>query len=207
MAINVSTKTETTKELIPAGTHVARCYSMIHVGTQEFEWQGEVKNNNKIRITFELPNELRTFGEDDRPLVIDKEYNLSLHENSNMRKDLETWRGKAFSHDELQMFDVTKLIGVTCLLSVIHAETKAGKTYAKINAISKMTKGMEVPEQINETFQFNYEDSFDTNWLENECPSWLSEIIKSRPEYEKRISELEGADFDKNVSATDDMPF
>lgn len=207
MAINVSTKTETTKEIVPAGTHVARCYSMIHVGTQEFEWQGEVKNNNKIRIAFELPNELRTFGEDEKPLVIDKEYNLSLHENSNMRKDLETWRGKAFSHDELQMFDVTNLIGVTCLLSVIHAETKAGKPYAKINAISKMTKGMEVPKQMNETFQFNYEDSFDTNWIENECPSWLSEIIKSTPEYEKRISELEGAEFDKKVSATDDLPF
>jgi hypothetical protein len=207
MAINVSTKTNMTKEVVPAGTHIARCYAMIHVGTQEFEWQGEVKSADKVRVSFELPNEMRTFGNEEKPMVIDKEYSLSLHEQSNLRKDLETWRGKAFTNDELAMFDITKLLSKTCLLSIIHAETKAGKTYPKITAISKMTKGTTCEDQINPTFQFNYEDSFDTQWLSDTCPSWLAETIKNTPEYDNRISQLEGAEFDKQTQKGDDLPF
>ena len=39
--------TETKREIVPSGTHIARCYSMIHIGTVEWEWQGETKYSNK----------------------------------------------------------------------------------------------------------------------------------------------------------------
>ena len=50
------------REIVPSGTHIARWYSMIHIGTVEWEWQGETKYSNKIRVTFELPHEIRDFG-------------------------------------------------------------------------------------------------------------------------------------------------
>lgn len=47
----------------------------------------------------ELPTELRVFSEKkgEQPLVIDKEYTLSMAEKSNLRKDLKLWRGKEFT--------------------------------------------------------------------------------------------------------------
>jgi len=40
------------KYLAPAGTHIARCYRMIHVGERDYEYQGEPKR--KILCGFTL---------------------------------------------------------------------------------------------------------------------------------------------------------
>jgi len=47
----------TPRELVPAGSHVARCYSMIHIGTIETTYMDETKLQNKVRLTFEIPAE------------------------------------------------------------------------------------------------------------------------------------------------------
>ena len=154
IVISAESTNETTKEIVPSGTHVARCYSMIHIGTVEWEYQGELKYSNKIRLTFELPNEMRDFGGVDKPMVISKEYTLSLHEKSNLRKDLEGWKGEAFNGSP--KFDVTDMIGKTCMLSVVHKTANSGNQYATISSISKMANGFECGEQFNESFIFNY---------------------------------------------------
>jgi len=41
----------------PQGNHVAWCISMVHIGTVEEEYLGEKKWQNKVRITWELPEE------------------------------------------------------------------------------------------------------------------------------------------------------
>ena len=207
MAITISAKS-TQKEIVPSGTHVAICYRMIHIGTQEFEWGGETKKVDKVRLSFELPHELRTYGDNELPMAISKEYTLSLHEKANLRKDLESWRGKTFTEDELKSFDLTNLLGVACNLSIVHDTTKSGATYPKITNISALSKGMEKPVQINESFEFNYDSEFNTDWLDNECPDWLRETIKATPEYQERIAQLEGAELDKVLDQkTDDLPF
>ena len=189
------------REIVPAGTHIARCYSMVHIGTIEWEWQGEKKFSNKVRLTFELPHEVRDFGGEEKPLVISKEYTLSLHEKSNLRRDLEGWRGIGFSNYDLENFDITKQIGSECNLSVIHKTSRAGNEFAMIGSISAMTKGSECPEQFNESFVFNYQDNFDEEWLEVQ-PEWIKEMIKSTDEYESKMNQQKFADTSK-----DDMPF
>jgi len=175
------------KEIVPSGTHVARCYSMIHVGTVEFEWQGELKYSNKIRLTFELPNEMRDFGGEQKPMVISKEYTLSLHEKSNLRKDLESWRGEAFIGQP--RFDITNMLEVPCMISVIHKTANSGNQYATISSISKLANGFECPEQFNPTFIFNYHDNFNEVWLD-EQPQWIQDQIKNTDEYKSKLNEL-----------------
>ena len=193
--------TEIKKEIVPSGTHIARCYSMIHIGTVEWEWQGEVKYSNKVRLTFELPHEMRDYGGEMKPMVISKEYTLSLHEKSNLRKDLESWRGKSFTGEELRKFDITDLITGECNVSVIHKTAKNGNEFAQISSISQMTKGSVCPDQYNESFIFNYHDNFNQKWLE-EQPQWIQDQIKSTDEYKSKINQLEHQDTPK-----DDMPF
>ena len=157
--IIVSGSAKTKREIVPSGTHIARCYSMIDIGTVEWEWQGETKHTQKVRLAFELPNEMRDFGGEQKPMVIDKEYTKSLWK-SNLRKDLEGWRGKSFSNQELSGFELTDVLGSSCNVSIIHKTSKSGNEFAQIGSISSMTKGSKCPEQFNESFIFNYEDNF-----------------------------------------------
>jgi hypothetical protein len=178
----IVTSSNQKKEIVPSGTHFARCYSMIHIGVVEWEFQGEKKFNNKVRLTWELPYEMRDFGGEQKPLVISKEYTLSMHEKSNLRKDLEMWRGKVFTNKELGSFDVTDLLGKTCNLSVIHKVAKNGNEFAQVGGVSAIQKGVEVLEQFNPTFIFNYGDHFDLDWLDSQ-PEWIQEQIKSSEDY------------------------
>ena len=192
----------TQRELIPSGTHVARCYSMVHVGTVQWEYNGEVKHTDKVRLTWELPNETKVFKEEngEQPFVISKEYTLSMHEKSNMRKDLESWRGKAFTEGECENFDITNLLGVVCQLSIVHKKATNGNVYDNVGSVVTLMKGVECPAQVNPTFEFNYDDKFDLNWL-REQPDFIKEMIQSTPEYKGRIKELEAAEGLKQMDA------
>lgn len=148
---------------VPAGTHVARCFRVIDLGTQSVEWQGSVKLQRKVQISWEV------FGEDDEgaplttddgmPLVISKRYTLSLSDKARLRADLESWRGRAFTSDELSGFDITNLLDAFCMLSVI--EVKNGdKTYSNISAIAQIPKAMRstLPKGIHEPQVFDVSD-------------------------------------------------
>src|SRR5688500_13440346 len=125
MAIHATNKTAQ-RELIPAGNYVARCYQMIEIGTVKENIMGDEKTLHKVRIGWELPTELKVFNPEkgEQPLVISKEYTLSMNEKSNLRKDLKSWRGKDFTEDEARKFDITALVGVPCMLNIIHKPSK-----------------------------------------------------------------------------------
>lgn len=199
--IIVSGSAKTKREIVPSGTHIARCYSMIDIGTVEWEWQGETKYTQKVRLSFELPHEMRDFGGEEKPMVISKEYTKSLHEKSNLRKDFESWRGKSFSNEELKSFDLTSVLGAPCNISIIHETNKKGSEFAKIGGISSMTKGSKCPEQFNDNFIFNYEDNFNEEWLEQQ-PEWIKDQIKNTDEYKNKMNQQKFQD-----TPTDDMPF
>ena len=143
MAIN-ATNNGTKRELIPAGNYIARCYQMIEIGTVNEIIQGTAKQLTKVRIGWELPTELRVFDETkgEQPLIISKEYTLSLNEKSNLRKMLASWRGKDFTEAEAKCFDITVLVGIPCMLNIIHKpkKTDPSQIYEEIGSISAMPK-------------------------------------------------------------------
>jgi len=185
MPINAKNSGGTPRELIPAGNYVARCYKMIHIGTVEETILGEKKILNKVRIGWELPTEMRIFNAEkgEQPLVIENEYTLSLHEKSSLRKTLASWRGKDFSEKEAESFDITKLLGVPCMLNIIHKPSKkdATRMYEQIAGVTSMPKGMTAPPQINPTFELSYDEM------------WSDEKFKSLPEFirNKMITSVE----------------
>ena len=197
---------------IPAGAYAARCFSMVHIGNIPVEYQGEIKQQNKVRISWELPTELKEFkeGEGEKPLVISKEYTLSMHEKSNLRKDLESWRGKGFTDDEAKSFDIVKLLGIECMLSIIHKpNTKGNGEYATISSISTVPKGMVVPAQINPTFEFNYETF--TNEKFAALPDFLKDKIKTSVEFKAiahpEVTDVKNDDFHTEEKSDDSLPF
>ena len=189
MAINATTNGNTLRELIPTGNYIARCYKMIHIGTVEEIILGEKKVLNKVRIGWELPTELRVFNEEkgEQPLVIDKEFTLSLYEKSALRGVLKSWRGKDFTEEEAKCFDITKLLGVQCMINIIHKPSKrdASKVYEEIAGITAVPKGITVPEQINTTFCLDY-DNFDEAKF-NSLPDFIKQKMQTSMEYSALI--------------------
>ena len=180
---------EQNREKVPSGTHIARCYSMVHIGTVTWEYLGEVKETDKVRISFEIPAELREFKPGEmEPMVISKEYTLSMHEKSNLRKDLESWRGKSFTESEARDFDILNLIGVACSLGVIHRENKSGNVYANISSLSGLPKGVKAEKGINDIFILDYNENWSSEKFET-LPDFIKDQMKMTPEYEEVIQD------------------
>ena len=194
---------------VEAGTYTARCYSMIHIGTVIEEYNGEKKEANKVRLTFELPTEMKVFKEEngEQPQVIGKDFTLSMHEKAGLRKFLSSWRGKAFTDDEAKAFDITKLLGVACTLGITHKVSKTGKTYAEISSVSTLMKGMAIADQINPSFEFSVAE-FDQAKFDV-LPQFIRDKVMTSREY----LAMQGTPKPEPINAVtlqpqdDDLPF
>jgi len=176
---------------------------MIHLGTSEHTFEKDTKILNKVRLVWEIPGETYTYTKDDEEIetcfMIGKDYTLSMHSKSSLRKDLKSWRGKDFTDEEAKAFDITKLLGVGCMLNVLH-KTSGENTYANISSIATLPKGMKAPAQVNDTFEFNFTDKFEefTN-----LPEWLQNKVVESDEY--KAMNLEETETDDEEE--DENPF
>jgi hypothetical protein len=124
----------------PAGTHCATCVDVVDHGIIEVTYQGRTQRKHKISLVWQIDEDLP----DGRPYLVKRRYTCSLHEKSALRRDLESWRGRAFTDEELQAFDLETLLSAPCLLSLIH-EQRNGSIYCNVNTIMRMRKGMTAP--------------------------------------------------------------
>ena len=124
-------------EPAPQGVHQAVCVDVIDKGILEVTYAGETKKQHKIVLSWQI-DETR---EDGKPFLVSKRYTLSLNEKATLRKDLESWRGRAFTRDEEAGFDVESVLGANCLLNIQH-KTVGDKTYANVVSIMPLVKGM-----------------------------------------------------------------
>lgn len=121
----------------PAGAHSAVCVDVVDLGVVTTEYSGKKKSQHKIRVVWQLAEDM----EDGKPFMASKRYTLSLHEKATLRKELESWRGRAFTEDELRGFDVETVIGVPCFINIVQ-ESKGGTTYSNVTSIMKLPKGV-----------------------------------------------------------------
>lgn len=203
------------RELIPAGNYVAICYRMLQIGTVDETFQGKSKKTPKVRIGWELSDEMRIFkdGDKPKPLVIEKEYSLYMNDKANLRKDLQSWRGAAFSDKDASDFDITNLIGAPCLLNIIHKTNEAGtKTYENIAGITPLPKSTPKPKQFNSSQVLAFDD-WDSSLFES-LPAFISDKIKTSVEYQAMVNPHDFLDSNgkpiEHVDAIhddDDLPF
>jgi hypothetical protein len=171
---------------VKPGTYVARCFMMIEIGTIREDFQGKERQVQKVQVRWELPTEKTVFdaAKGEEPYSVSKTYTLSMHEKANLRKDLESWRGKGFSEDEAKKFDITKLLGKACILNIINrpSKTNPGRNVTEISSIMPLMKGQQCPDQINPTKVLSY-DEF--NWeLYESLSDYTKDKIKSSIEFQ-----------------------
>lgn len=188
-------------ELAPAGNHVAICYSVTDLGFHEKEWQGTTSMKRRVRVSWELCNERM---KDGRPFSVSKEYTASLSEKANLRHDLESWRGRPFTEQELAGFDVFNVLDKPCMVNVVHQAKRDGSgTYARVAGVATMPKGIPAPPRQNDLLRFSWDEP-DAEAQFARMPEWLQKRINRLPPPDA-IDPVPADDYDG--APNDDIPF
>jgi hypothetical protein len=157
------------------------------LGTQEGGdfWKGK-KMQRKAYIEWEIQDERIELERDGKtvnlPRTPRQKYTLSLNEKATLRKHLDSWRGRPFTAEELDGFDILKLIGANCYLNIIHeaAKDNSGKVYANIASITPLMKKDAKLAPESRTVFFSFDDG---QLPGEEVPEWIRKIMADSPEY------------------------
>lgn len=185
-------KESKTYEPAPAGTHIARCFACIGLGTQHSE---QYADSYKVQLMFELPHETIQIDGQPMPMTISKDYSLSLGKKASLRKALDSWRGKPFTPEELEGFEVSKVVGAPCQLTIVHKLTSKGEMGARIETITGLAKGMICPPQVHASVKYEIEEGESSEtfrklpeWVQKKirtCEEWLHPKIANEPDQER----------------------
>ncbi len=190
---------------VPPGAHFAICNMVVDCGLQE-GFNG--KPQHKIYIRWEVPDERVSYEKDGKevegPCSIGSLYTLSLSEKANLRKVLENWRGRAFTPQELQGFDITQVLGKCCQIMVTHSED--GK-YANVTGVMGISKDQKARAQNvkieNDPLAFSI-DEWSPSVFQR-LPNWLQEKIENRLKEPTEPGPSSGRPTDDQFD--DDIPF
>jgi hypothetical protein len=171
------------RELIPEGLHDVICYSVYDLGTHANEYNGQVKNQRKVLIQWEFPG-IPVSEEDPRPKVKSRRFTLSLHEKATLRKILQSWRGKAFTPEELEGFDIANLVGVAAQVQILHGKGKTdpSKTYDNVENVLPPSGKLNGQQPENPLVMFSFDDNGGDD-LSEDTPEWIQNIIRDSQEW------------------------
>lgn len=189
------------------GMYEGALYSIVDIGSKEYKFGNEdPKKTHKVVLSFEItkaldPADNQTLMEDGRPFGVSKTYTLSLHEKAALRLDIESWRGRSLSDEELAGFDLIKLLGQTAKIEIelTQKTTINGTSYEggnpKIAALREPAGGTQKVATHNEQRAFDLElycDEYKGNStaatkamcdVHDELPQWQQDEIAESFEF------------------------
>lgn len=196
-----ATSNPNTFELPPPGPVILRCYRVVDLGTQSTTYKGKPKMQKKVLVSFELLGDDKM--KDGRPFVCSTRYTMSTSEKSQLRADLESWRGLPFTDEEVRSFQVAKILGKYAYGNIIHKKSGDGKdTYANIASLMPLPKNMPRPDPVNEDIIFDLDDR-DMRIFETFGESLKATIMASQEWSQTPASD----DAPSNHPDDDDIPF
>lgn len=189
----------------PEGTHLAICYRIADVGTQPDSGFGPKR---KIIVTWELCNEMIEIEGAMKPMSVSTYYGFTLHKQSRLRQDLERWRNRAFTKEELKAFNLNAILGKPCQLSILHNED--GR--AKVDVVLAVPKGMPIPKPFNGPVEYSIEDG--RNDVYKALPEWIRKACEMCQEWKPAQPQAQAAAPAKAAApdppaspGDDDIPF
>lgn len=135
MPIYVSGKRKFTPA--PEGLWPGVCVDVVDQGIQESKKWGP-RHVIQIRWVIDAEPPLAT----GKPHMTVRGFTNSLGKKSLLRPFLEAWRGRKFTKEELEQFDLETLIGVNGQVQIIHTTDDDGTTYGNVQAVVPYPRGM-----------------------------------------------------------------
>lgn len=197
---------------VPPGMHLGRCYRIIDLGTQESTYMGVTKKLPKVMLQFEIHGE----DNDGKPILTDKgdpmsiskNFTLSLSDKATLRIDLQRWRGREFTSDELRGFELKNVLGAWAMLSVIKATGNDGKEYTNIDSINSVPPAIKksgLPDGVNKAEIFDIENP--NMAMYETFGKGLQAKIALAPEWNKKPSAPVGSKGSGFEDMDSDIPF
>ena len=185
MSLTISEKSKgPSVPILEAGTYSAVCCELIDLGQQYNEaWK---TSSRKVLVGWEIVGETVMVNGEPQPRIFSKTYTASLNEKAALRKDLNAWRGRPFTEEELKAFDLKTIVGVPCMLTIVHQTSQNGKTYANLASIGGIPKGFPKPGLTVEPTIYDIDES-DPGVVDT-LPAWIADIIKASPSYAERAA-------------------
>jgi len=202
MSLTVTANGESKIAPIEPGTYLAVCSMVIDLGMQYNE---TYKNSSrKVLIMWELPAETITIDGEERPRTISKQYTASLNERATLRQDLASWRGRDFTTDELEAFDLQNIAGASCYINIIRTE-RNGRTYSNISSIMALPRGVGKGTLSHPPLVFDLDASSVSDV--DKLPKWIAEIIKKSETYQDKLVVPEGSKLVEDSDDDGELPF
>ena len=194
------------------GLTPAVCINVINGGYEKVIYMGQDKGyQRKIFILWEIDQRITKGDFAGQHMVISKEYTFAVSPKSNLRKDLESWRGKVFEEKhnangtitlmgekknketgkiEKVSFSIDMLVGANCILNLQNVSKT--KTFISPTSILPFDKNFQ---KVNREIESNY------------IPDWIAKKITERPA--NNPDELEPPDNSENQSLNEEeeVPF
>jgi len=192
----ISERPTNTRTLTPKGAHVAKCITVIDLGTGPETWKEETKIQRKINVTWALPKCLIEIDGEQKPMTISKKYTASMDPKATLRKHVDSW--VSLKPSEVSKFDPENLLNKEALVTVTHYEKATGDQGATVSAVSSLPEGLEVPEIDLESWTFDPSEPR-KNW--DKLRDWQRERVAISHEY--KAAKANG----KTEDETDSIPF
>lgn len=190
---------------VPAGSHLARLYRIIDIGTQVNDYQGQITYPRKVIFFFEIHGEDQAGAplttDDGKPLSVMKEYTATLNEKGRLVQMLKQW----LAAEVPDPFDPKELLGKFGMVNVSNTN-KGDRVYANLDGVSPVPSiylKAGLPNGYNDLLYFSME-KFDSVVYES-LPNWIKEKIQKSPEYRSIAGGKSPAK--QNDDFNDDVPF
>ena len=201
MSLYVEEKTASSVPPLAEDTYPAVCYALVDLGEQ-FSAVYE-KYTKKIAIGWELPGETITIDGETVPRTFFNTYTASLSTKSLLRKDLTSWRGKEFTVEELKGFNLRNIVGVPCMIQIVHRKSADGsRTYANLASVTKIPKGFPAPKGKLEPMIYDIEE--DDPAVVDTLPQWMQDKIKESRSFQFHLEQLKNEGKPKFEELDDD---
>ena len=180
MSLTVKEAAESSFEPIPEGTYSAVCHLLEDLGVQHNK--AFDNSSRKVMLGWLIPEETYVNKEGfEVPRAMYATYTASIGKKAKLRSLLASWRGRDFTADELEAFNLRNIVGAPCLMNIIHTDGKDGRTYANIAGIMRLPKGMQAAKLSTDPIIFD----LDEDPLENLelLPEWIANKVKESETY------------------------
>jgi hypothetical protein len=162
------------RELLPRGTHAARCVRIIELGKQ-YSKQFDSESNKAV-IVLALPNVTVTVGGEEKQAFISNPFGITLSTGDKSTMKQYT---RALDPDGTAK-NLGDLLNRTCQVYIEH-QTKGEKTYARIHSVAPLLPGLQVPELDTEPFWFRWDKPDPEAW--KKIPEFQQELVKEATNY------------------------
>ena len=168
------------KKVLEAGAYPAVCDMVVDLGVQASP-NSQYPAKRTVLLRFQIPSERVEITKDgetkDLPAVISRTLSLSLNEKATLRQLLQSWRGRAFTPEELKKFDLVNVLGKPAFVNVTH-RVKGDRTYANLTSLMPLPKGMPAPELEGEALWYSIDEPDATVF--DKLPAWIQDKIANR---------------------------